>query len=330
MTDILRVEHLAVGLRDLERPGVILNDVSFHLASGECLGIVGESGSGKSVLALSIMGLLARGQRIEAGRIMLQGSDLTQVSPEQWRAHRGRDMAMIFQEPMTSLNPVMKVGQQISEVLIKRLHMDVRQARARAIDLLARVEIASPETRYNAYPHELSGGMRQRVVVAIALAAEARLLIADEPTTALDVTVQAQILELLRGLRRDSDLTMILITHDLGVIAELADRVMVLYAGTVAEIAPVNTFFDNPAHPYSQALIRSTPSMLPGGGRLAAIAGIVPGPFESHVGCRFAARCPLRFDLCDTLRPPVIAVAQDHYASCHLAGEQAGQGDGHG
>ena len=323
MTDVLSVEHLTVGLHDLERPGVILHDVSFHLTPGECLGIVGESGSGKSVLALSVMGLLPRGQRIEAGRIVLLGEELTRSSPEQWRTHRGRNMAMIFQEPMTSLNPVMTVGQQVSEVLTKRLRMDRIQARKRVIDLLARVEIASPEMRYNAYPHELSGGMRQRVVVAIALAAEARLLIADEPTTALDVTIQAQILELLRDLRKESDLTMILITHDLGVIAELVDRVMVLYAGTVAEIAPVNTFFDNPKHPYSRALIRSTPSMSGSGGRLAAIAGTVPSPFESYLGCRFASRCPVRLDICDTVRPPAVALAREHYSCCHLVAQEA-------
>jgi peptide/nickel transport system ATP-binding protein len=326
MTEVLSVEHLTVGLHDLERPGVILHDVSFHLTSGECLGVVGESGSGKSVLALSLMGLLSRGQRIEAGRIALLGEELTQISPEQWRAHRGRDMAMIFQEPMSSLNPVMTIGRQVSEVLTKRLRMDRKQARKRAIELLARVEIASPEKRYNCYPHELSGGMRQRVIIAIALAAEARLLIADEPTTALDVTVQAQILELLRNLRKESNLTMILITHDLGVIAELADRVMVLYAGTVAEIASVNTFFDDPRHPYSRALIRSTPSMSGRNGRLAAIAGTVPSPFESYAGCRFAPRCPVRLDVCGAVRPPAVALDLEHRASCHLIEQEAKQG----
>lgn len=328
MTDILSVEHLTVGIHDLERPGVILQDVSFHLTPGECLGIVGESGSGKSALALSLMGLLSRGQRIETGQIVLLGEELTRASPEQWRSHCGRDMAMIFQEPMTSLNPVMTIGRQVSEVLTKRLGMDFRRARNRAIELLARVGIASPEMRYNSYPHELSGGMRQRVVVAIALAAEAKLLIADEPTTALDVTVQAQVLELLRDLRRESNLTMILITHDLGVIAELADRVLVLYAGTVAEISPVNIFFDDPRHPYSRALIRSTPSMSGNSGRLAAIAGTVPSPFESYAGCRFAPRCPVRLAFCDSVPPSAVALSRGHYTYCHLIEQEAKRGGG--
>jgi len=329
MTDVLKVEHLTIALRGLEQSGVILNDVSFHLNPGECLGIVGESGSGKSILALSIMGLLSQALRIHGGKIMFLGEELKQTLPEQWRAHRGRDMAMIFQEPATSLNPVMTVGQQVSEVLIKRLHMDRRQARDRTIDLFAKVEIASPEMRYNAYPHELSGGMRQRVIIAIALAAEARLLIADEPTTALDVTVQAQILELLRSLRQESNLTMMLITHDLGVIAELADRVMVLYAGTVVEIAPVYDFFNTPAHPYSRALLSSAPSMSISNGRLAAIAGTVPSPSEGYSGCRFASRCPVRLRYCDTVRPPDVILSPEHHACCHLLEQNTRQQAGH-
>ncbi len=318
MIDVLSVEHLTVALEDTERTGLILSDVSFEVKPGECLGIVGESGSGKTILALCVMGLLPQVLRIEAGRIAFFGEDLTSGSPERWRAHRGRDMAMVFQEPMTSLNPVMTIGAQISEVLTKRRSMSRKEAAVRAIDLLAKVEIPSPELRYDAYPHELSGGMRQRVVVAMALAANATLLIADEPTTALDVTVQAQVLELLRKLRDESKLSMTLITHDLGVIAELADRVMVLYAGTVAEVAPVHVFFDNPRHPYSRALLASTPLMSVATGRLASIPGGVPGPFDSFSGCRFAARCPVRIGICDSVRPPDVRLAAEHRACCHL------------
>jgi oligopeptide/dipeptide ABC transporter ATP-binding protein len=318
MTDVLRVEHLSVSVEDTERSGLILSDVSFEVKTGECLGIVGESGSGKTILALAVMGLLPPALRIEAGKIVLLGEDLTGGSPEKWRAHRGRDIAMVFQEPMTSLNPVMTVGAQIREVLIKRRGMSRKEAGASAIDLLAKVEIASPQRRYDTYPHELSGGMRQRVVVAMALAAKATLLIADEPTTALDVTVQAQVLELLRRLRDESNLSMTLITHDLGVIAELADRVMVLYAGTVAEVAPVDDFFDHPEHPYSRALLASTPTMSAAAGRLVAIPGGVPGPFDSFSGCRFAARCPVRIGVCESVRPPAVTVALRHHARCHL------------
>ena len=221
------------------------------------LGIVGESGSGKSVLALSIMGLLPPALSMTARRIALLGDELAGQPREAWRAQRGRDMAMIFQEPMTSLNPVMRVGAQIERgAALARPHVPAAAARRRALELLEQVEIPSPRSRLHAYPHELSGGMRQRVMIAIALAANPKLLIADEPTTALDVTVQAQILDLLRGLQRQTGLSLILITHDLGMIAEITDRVMVLYAGRVAEVAPVRTIFDAPAHPYTAGAAR--------------------------------------------------------------------------
>ena len=260
------------------------------------LGIVGESGSGKSVLALSLMGLLPPALAMSARHIGLFGHDLAGKPREAWRAHRGRDMAMIFQEPMTSLNPVMRVGTQIEEVLRWRGRVGAGPRRRQAIGLLEQVEIPAPASRLLAYPHELSGGMRQRVMIAIALAASPRLLIADEPTTALDVTVQAQILELLRALQRQTGLALILITHDLGVIAEVADRVMVLYAGRVAEMAPVRTIFDAPAHPYTQVLLASIPDLGPRRHRLATIPGTVPGALEMPPGCRFAPRCPHRRD----------------------------------
>jgi len=235
---------------------------------------------------------------------------------EAWRTHRGRDVAMIFQEPMTSLNPVMRVGTQIEEVLRWRGGMRGGAARRRALELLEQVEIPSPRSRLGAYPHELSGGMRQRVMIAIALAANPRLLIADEPSTALDVTVQAQLLDLLRGLRRDAGLSLILITHDLGVIAEIADRVMVLYAGRVAETAPVRTLFDAPAHPYTQVLLASIPDITIRRPRLTTIPGTVPAAGNMPQGCRFAPRCSYRHVLCERAPPALRPLSAEHEAAC--------------
>lgn len=300
------------------RPGLptILDDVSFSVASREVLGIVGESGSGKTMLALSIMGLLPPALRMSARRLTLLGHELAGLPREAWRSHRGRDLAMIFQEPMTSLNPVMRVGTQIEEVLRWRGHLDGAAARRRAVELLEQVEIPSPESRLAAYPHELSGGMRQRVMIAIALAAKPTLLIADEPSTALDVTVQAQILDLLRGLQRDTGLALILITHDLGVIAEIADRAMVLYAGRVAETAPVRVIFDAAEHPYTQVLLSSIPDITQRRHRLATIPGSVPGTANMPPGCRFAPRCRYRCDACDDAPPALRRMAADHEVGC--------------
>jgi peptide/nickel transport system ATP-binding protein len=294
----------------------ILDDVSFSLRPGQVLGVVGESGSGKSLLALAIMGLLPRAIRRTAGRILLDGEDLAALSPQAWRERRGRDLAMIFQEPLTALNPVMPVGRQVEEVLTRRRGMRAGEARREAIRLFQRVEIPAAEARLGSYPHELSGGMRQRVVIAIALAARPKLLIADEPTTALDVTIQAQILDLLRDLQREQGLSMLLITHDLGVIAEAADQVLVLYAGRVAEIAPVRRLFDAPAHPYTRALLASIPKTSGPRGRLASIEGAVPGVADLKPGCRFADRCPLRRDVCTAGAPPSYPIAPDHWAAC--------------
>ncbi len=315
-TDILAVEGLTVRLATHPTHPTIVEDVGLTVSPGEVLGIVGESGSGKSMLALSIMGLLPPALTMSARRIALLGRDLAGQPREAWRAHRGRDMAMIFQEPMTSLNPVMRVGVQIEEVLRWRGRMRGAAARGRALELLEQVEIPSPRSRLNAYPHELSGGMRQRVMIAIALAASPRLLIADEPSTALDVTVQAQLLDLLRGLRRDAGLSLILITHDLGVIAEIADRVMVLYAGRVAETAPVRTLFDAPAHPYTQVLLASIPDMTSRRSRLATIPGTVPGTLDMPPGCRFAPRCAYRHALCERVPPPLRPLSSEHAAGC--------------
>ena len=314
--DVLVVERMTVRLTAHPNRPTILDDVSFSVAPGEVLGIVGESGSGKSMLALSVMGLLPPALSMTARRIALRGDELAGQPDAVWRAHRGRDMAMIFQEPMTSLNPVMRVGAQIEEVLRWRGGMRGRAARRRALELLEQVEIPSPRSRLDAYAHELSGGMRQRVMIAIALAAHAKLLIADEPTTALDVTVQAQILELLRSLQRDFELSLILITHDLGVIAEIADRVMVLYAGRVAEMAPVRTIFDAPAHPYTQVLLTAIPDITERRARLATIPGVVPNVANMPLGCRFAPRCPYHLPLCDPAPPDLRVLAPGHAVSC--------------
>ncbi len=280
------------------------------------LGIVGESGSGKSLLALTIMGLLPRAFERTAGRIRLEGEDLAALTPQAWRSKRGRNIAMIFQEPLTALNPVMSVGAQVEEVLTRRRGLLRREARREAMRLFERVEIPAAEQRLDSYPHELSGGMRQRVVIAMALAAEPRLLIADEPTTALDVTIQAQILDLLHDLQRESGLSMLLITHDLGVIAESADQVLVLYAGRVAEIAPVRQLFDAPAHPYTRALLAAIPKTSGPRGRLASIGGVVPGVADLRPGCRFADRCPLRHDVCTAGTPPIHRISEDHWVAC--------------
>ncbi|MCS6853343.1 MAG: ABC transporter ATP-binding protein [Elioraea sp.] len=312
---LLVVDRLTTELR--RTMATILEEVSFAIGAGETVAIVGESGSGKSMLALTVMGLLPRAIRRTAGSVLLAGTDLTTLPPSEMRARRGRDLAMIFQEPLSALNPVMRVGTQITEVLTRRRGLDSRSARAEALRLLARVGIARPAERFRAYPHELSGGMRQRVMIAAALAAEPRLLIADEPTTALDVTVQAQILDLLRDLKRDHGLSLMLITHDLGVVAEVADRVVVLYAGRVAEIAPVEALFDAARHPYSQALLASRPRLHGPRGTLIPIDGSVPTAEAMPSGCRFRPRCPRAEPICASV-PPLVAIGPDHLAACWL------------
>ncbi|MEZ0167915.1 ABC transporter ATP-binding protein [Microvirga sp. TS319] len=310
---ILEIKGLTTALANSK--ATVLEDVSFSLQPGEVLGVVGESGSGKSMLALSVMGLLPKVIRQTAGYITLNGEDLTGSSPEHWREKRGRDLAMIFQEPMTALNPVMRVGEQVTEVL-RRRGVPGEKARQMAIDLFMQVEIPSPGQRVRAYPHELSGGMRQRVMIAIALAADPKVLIADEPTTALDVTVQAQILDLLRKLQRERGLSLLFITHDLGVIAEIADRVLVLYAGRVAEIASVRKIFDSPQHPYTRALLASIPDTKGPRGRLVTIEGAVPSIGTMPKGCRYAPRCTFRRDICEQEPPRLGTVSPGQAAAC--------------
>jgi oligopeptide/dipeptide ABC transporter ATP-binding protein len=295
-----------------------VDGVSFHVDRGEVLGVVGESGCGKSVTALSIMRLVQEPGRIEDGsRIRLAGRELTELSEREMRHVRGNDVAMIFQEPMTSLNPVYPVGDQIAESL--RLHRGLgrQEARARAVELLRLVGIPLPERRVDEYPHQLSGGMRQRVMIAMGLANEPELLIADEPTTALDVTIQAQILELLLGLRARLGMGVILITHDLGVVAEVCDRVVVMYAGQVVEEGPVREIFASPGHPYTQGLLAAVPRPDQRGGQLAVIPGTVPPPTHWPHGCRFRARCPYSWDLCHD-QPDLLDAGPGQRARCWL------------
>lgn len=295
-----------------------VEDVSFDVDQGEILAIVGESGSGKSVTSLSIMGLLAEPGHVAGGSLEFEGKDLATLSEKQYRELRGNDMAMIFQEPMTSLNPVYRVGNQIVEAIRTHEKVSKAEAKDRAVDLLRKVGIPSPETRINDYPHQMSGGMRQRVMIAMALACNPKLLIADEPTTALDVTIQAQILDLLRRLRDDTGMAVLLITHDLGVVSETADRVVVMYCGQVVEEAEVRTLFDHPMHPYTLGLLKSIPRLEDDDSkRLYMIKGMVPNPLEMPPGCHFSDRCDSCMDICRTKVPELVDV-DGHKVRCFL------------
>ena len=299
-----------------------VDDVSFTLRRGEVLGVVGESGCGKSVTALSILRLIASPPgRIVSGSIHFEGRDLLRLSERGMQQIRGNRIAMIFQEPMTSLNPVFSVGYQISEAILLHQEVNKRGAWERAQDMLSRVGIASSERRVREYPHQLSGGMRQRVMIGMALSCEPSLLIADEPTTALDVTIQAQILDLITHLREHYGMAVIFITHDLGVIAENADTVVVMYAGRVVERADVFKIFDNPIHPYTQGLIASIPSVdenTPGRTMLKAIPGIVPNLLDLPAGCHFRDRCRYASDRCARQTPQLYPVEENHFAACFL------------
>ncbi len=295
-----------------------VDDVSFDLAEREVLGIVGESGSGKSVTALSIMGLLPKPPaRVVAGSIRFAGEDLLALSERGLRRVRGPGIGMIFQEPMTSLNPLFSIGNQLVETIRAHERLSPRACRARAIAMLAKVGIAAPERRLDDYPHQLSGGMRQRVMIAMALACNPKLLIADEPTTALDVTIQAQILELLLGLRDEFGMAVIIITHNMGVVAEMADRVLVMYAGKIVERAGVDDLFEKPAHPYTRGLLDSIPAIDETRTRLRTIPGMLPNPAALPPGCRFAPRCAWQIAACNAGNPPLDrAEGPDHQAAC--------------
>ena len=320
MTDLLVVEGLRVVFHgDAGRTTHAVAGLDLAVGRGRTLGVVGESGCGKSVTALTLMGLLPRASAEVHGSIRFDGLDLLALPDSELRDLRGNRMAMIFQEPMTSLNPSYTIGEQIIEALERHRGLDRRQARERAIELLRRVHIASPERRIDDYPHRLSGGQRQRVMIAMALSCGPHLLIADEPTTALDVTIQAQILELLRELKAESLSTVILITHDLGVVAEVCDEVAVMYAGEIVERAPVDALFAQPEHPYTIGLLGSIPRLDHRTDRLAAIEGLVPSMNEVPAGCRFAPRCPFSSERCHHERPPAIHIGADHWSRCFKA-----------
>ena len=293
-----------------------VDGLDLTIQRGQTLGLVGESGCGKTVTALSVMGLLPRASAEVSGRIRFDGADLLALSDRAMRNLRGDRLAMIFQEPMTSLNPSYSIGEQIAESLVRHRGLSRRQARARTIELLRLVKIPSPEQRVDDYPHRLSGGMRQRAMIALALACDPELLIADEPTTALDVTIQAQILELMRDLKDSTGIAIILITHDLGVVAEICDHVAVMYAGEIVEYAPVDALFAAPQHPYTIGLLGSIPRLDAKTEELAAIEGMVPSLTELPAGCRFAPRCPFARERCTQVSPPLAFVGPGHRSRC--------------
>ena len=317
MTALLEVSNLKTSFLTDDGEVTVVNGVSFNVQASRTLAIVGESGCGKSVTALSIMGLLAKpAGRIAEGSIRFEGQELVGASERVLQDLRGNGMSMIFQEPMTSLNPSYTVGEQIIEGLIKHRKLSRTQAREKAIDILHKVRIPSPEQRLDEFPHKLSGGMRQRVMIAMALVCEPRVLIADEPTTALDVTIQAQILELMRTLQQETGTAIVLITHDLGVVAEVADEGLVMYAGRVVERAPVHDLFDMPQHPYTIGLLGAIPRLDLEQTRLVSIEGQVPSPAQPLSGCSFAPRCPFAQPACSNQVPALREVGNAHFSAC--------------
>ena len=317
MEPVLSVRGLRVEFHT--RRGVLtaIDGVSFDIAAGEVLGVVGESGAGKSLTGAAVIGLLEPPGRVAAGEIRLSGRRIDNLCPDEMRPLRGRRIGMIFQDPLTSLNPLYRVSQQLTETIRTHLPMNAAQARARAIELMREVGIPAPEQRIDSYPHQFSGGMRQRVVIALALAAEPDLIIADEPTTALDVSVQAQIITLLKRLCRERGTAVMLITHDMGVIAETADRVAVLYAGRIAEIGPVRDVVQHAHHPYAQGLMGSIPTLTGTADRLAQIPGAMPRLGAIPAGCAFNPRCPKVFERCRAERPPAYKTGASE-AACFL------------
>jgi peptide/nickel transport system ATP-binding protein/oligopeptide transport system ATP-binding protein len=321
---LLKVRDLTTVFQTERAQVTAIEDISFDLDAGEILGIVGESGSGKSVTALTIMGLLPQPPaRIAAGSVRFAGQELTRLSEARMEKIRGAGISMVFQEPMTSLNPVLTIGEQIMETVRAHESISTRAQRDRAIEMLERVGIPSATRRLDDYPHQMSGGQRQRVMIAMALACRPRLLIADEPTTALDVTIQAQVLDLLMDLRDELGMAIMIITHNMGVIAETADRVLVMYAGRIVEQAPVARLFDNPGHPYTRGLLDCVPTLGQDRARLVAIPGSLPEPIRRPSGCRFAPRCGLRIDACSAAIPPLLPIESAHSSACIRSGEVA-------
>ena len=317
---ILNVEDLHTYFKTSSGDVPSVNGVSFNIVEGETLAIVGESGSGKSVTSLSIMGLIEKPGDVRKGTIQFKDKDLTQISEKEYRKLRGNEIAMIFQEPLTSLNPLFTVGNQISESIRLHQKLDKKQAKVKSIEMLKHVGIPRPEKVFDAYPHTLSGGMRQRVMIAMALSCQPKLLIADEPTTALDVTIQAQILNLMRKLSKEEQTAILLITHDLGVVAEMADRVVVMYCGQVVEFADVYSIFERPLHPYTQGLLDSTPKFF-SDEELVSIKGTVPTFDTMPKGCKFCPRCTKAIDKCFTEEPELKQLRDGSQVRCWLVEE---------
>ena len=317
---LLEVQNLKTRFQTDDGSFYAVDDVSFNVKKGQTLGIVGESGCGKSVTSLSVMRLIQKPGTIESGKVLFKGQNLLEKSDDKMREIRGNEMAMIFQEPMTSLNPVFTIGDQIEEaILLHQKNLDKKQARARAIDMLRIVGIPAPEKRFHEYPHQLSGGMRQRVMIAMAISCNPELLIADEPTTALDVTIQAQILDLMRKLQKEFNAGMILITHDLGVVAEMCQDVAVMYAGRIVEFGTVEDIFYRPKHPYTRGLLDSIPHFETGHKleRLKTVKGMVPSLYNLPKGCRFEDRCPYAQDDCRAIYPTLENLRGVHKVACH-------------
>jgi peptide/nickel transport system ATP-binding protein/oligopeptide transport system ATP-binding protein len=325
MDVLLEVDNLKTYFHTDEGTARAVDGVSFEVGRGEKVGLVGESGCGKSVTALSLMRLIPDPPgRIEGGSIAFEGRNLLDLTEKEMRKVRGNEISIIFQEPLSSLNPVFTCGEQVREAIGLHQKLGRRASREKAVEMLRLVRIPDPERRYGSYPHQMSGGMRQRVMIAMALSCEPKILIADEPSTALDVSVQAQIIELLLELSEKMGMAVLLITHDLAVVAQMAERVIVMYAGWIVEQAPIEVLFRAPAHPYTEGLLGSVPKLGSRTGRLPMIAGSVPDPLRLPPGCRFSDRCPKRMDKCVALEPPVFPAANGHLVRCWLR-ESAGE-----
>jgi len=321
-TQELLVKNLKVSFATPVKELVAVRGISYQLNQGETLALVGESGCGKTVSALSILRLIEEPPgKIMSGEILFNGKDLLKLTKRELQVHRGKDIAMVFQDPMTSMNPVLTIGEQIIETLLRHTSLSRKEAREKSLKLLEQVEIASPKEKLDQYPHQLSGGMRQRAMIAMALSCSPRILIADEPTTALDVLIQAQILDLLKKIKNETQMSILLITHDLGVVAEIAKRVMVMYAGEIVESGPVLDLFRSPLHPYTIGLMKSIPTLEPTQGKLSKlneISGVVPSLSQIPSGCPFHPRCPSAETRCKTEKPKLKKIANEYSVSCWL------------
>ncbi|MCX8130740.1 MAG: ABC transporter ATP-binding protein [Clostridia bacterium] len=318
MRKLLEIKNLRTVFKTYAGEVSVLNSISLSIFEGEAVGIVGESGSGKSVAMLSVMKLLADNGRVAGGEILFDGKDITNLNAETMQKIRGNEIGMIFQDPMTSLNPLFTIGNQLVEAILKHNRISKGEAREKAINMLKLVGIPSPEKRMNQYPHEFSGGMRQRAMIAMALSCEPKLLIADEPTTALDVTIQAQILELMKELKKRLNTSILLITHDLGLVADICDRVIVMYGGNIVEQGRTDEIFYSPKHPYTMGLLKSIPRLNMGKERLNPIEGQPPDMIHPLTGCPFSERCPKAMQICDIKKPHLKKISESHEAACWL------------